>query len=766
MTVTSMGAAARRLPSVVVGVGDGLLRTRVLDRAVAEARRRDRTVRVVHADAPAGSEPPSYGDAGDRAESYLSRTAPDVEVRRTCATGDPASAMAAACGASSLLVVGDRHRRLGSEAGRTTEELIAIAPCPVLVLGEDRAPSAVPVPRRAMVVVGIDEGAGAAIVLDHALRIAEMSAEPVEVVHAVDEVTYDVGRIARRRDADVDDEETAARARSRGSSARGGTGSRTSRRALWSPTTDRPGCWWSVPSGRTWWSSRTGATTPRTSSASARRPGRCSWLRRARCSSSVHGPAPGPTVPAPGRASSDDRPARRRRPRWTRARRRRPGPRSARDPYGGAVVPRRPRAQDEEARRPRLLRLHDRGAPSGGLPREIALNRRLSPEAYLGLETVLGPSGEAEEYLVAMRRMPADRSLAALVRAGEPVEDHLRAVARRLAGFHSAAARGPAIAREGSREAARARWEGVLDGLRRHAGALLPRDVVDRVAREATAFLDGRADLFAARRAEDRVVDGHGDLLADDVFCLPEGPVLLDCLEFDDRLRYVDGLDDAAFLAMDLERLGGPEPAARFLALYAEFAADPAPPALSHHFVAYRAAVRAAVTCLRVDQGGGDAEEARDLLDLVDRHLQDARVRLVLVGGLPGTGKTTVAGGVADRWGRCWCPATGCVRSWPGATPPTPRPPGTATASIGPSTRTRRTRPCSTGPRNCSAGARRSCSTPRGPTPGAGTRLLRLPRGPRRTWSHCAARPPGTWRTRASALAPGRTPTPPRSSPR
>jgi len=51
--------------------------------------------------------------------------------------------------------------------------------------------------------------------------------------------------------------------------------------------------------------------------------------------------------------------------------------------------------------------------------REIALNRRLSPEAYLGLETVLGPSGEVEEYLVAMRRMPADRSLAALVRAGE-----------------------------------------------------------------------------------------------------------------------------------------------------------------------------------------------------------------------------------------------------------------------------------------------------------------------------------------------------------
>lgn len=217
MTVTSMGAtAALRVPSVVVGVGDGLLRTRVLDRAVTEARRRDRTVRVVHVDGPATPDTPWYGDAGERAESYLSRTAPDVEVRRTCATGDPATALAAACGATTLLVVGDRHRRLGSEAGRTTEELIAIAPCPVLVLGEDRAPAPVPAPPRAVVVVGLDGGPGAAVVLDHALRVAAMSAEPVEVVHAVDEVTYDAGRIVRRRDADAGDEEADARARIEG----------------------------------------------------------------------------------------------------------------------------------------------------------------------------------------------------------------------------------------------------------------------------------------------------------------------------------------------------------------------------------------------------------------------------------------------------------------------------------------------------------------------------------------------------------------------
>nr|WP_116709999.1 AAA family ATPase [Actinomycetospora cinnamomea] len=283
--------------------------------------------------------------------------------------------------------------------------------------------------------------------------------------------------------------------------------------------------------------------------------------------------------------------------------------------------------------------------------REIALNRRLSPEAYLGLEVLLGPDGTASEYLVAMRRMPAERSLAALVRAGEPVDEHLRAVARRLAGFHSTAARGPEVDRQGTVDAARSRWAGVLDGLRRHAGTLLPADLVEHVVARAGEFLDGRRPVFDGRIAEGRVLDGHGDLLADDVFCLPDGPAILDCLEFDDHLRWVDGLDDAGFLAMDLERLGGADLAERFLRWYTEFSADPAPPALRHHFVAYRAAVRAAVTCIRVEQGGDGAGLARDLLDLAARHLEAGRVRLVLVGGLPGTGKSTVAGGLADRLG-------------------------------------------------------------------------------------------------------------------
>jgi aminoglycoside phosphotransferase family enzyme/predicted kinase len=283
--------------------------------------------------------------------------------------------------------------------------------------------------------------------------------------------------------------------------------------------------------------------------------------------------------------------------------------------------------------------------------REVALNARLSPEAYLGVETLLDPEGDVADHVVLMHRMPAERSLGALVRAGVRVEDELRAVARRLWGFHSMARGGPEVTREGRVDALARRWRAVLEALQRHAGVLLDADDVARVTALANGFLAGREALFDERCADGRIIDGHGDLLADDVFCLRMGPVLLDCLEFDDRLRYLDMLDDAAVLAMDLEHLGGPALGERFLDLYEEYSGDRRPVALAHHFRAYRAAIRAVITCVRVDQGGPGADTARALLAQARRHLEAGQVRLILVGGLPGTGKTTVADGLADHLG-------------------------------------------------------------------------------------------------------------------
>src|SRR3712207_4489279 len=77
--------------------------------------------------------------------------------------------------------------------------------------------------------------------------------------------------------------------------------------------------------------------------------------------------------------------------------------------------------------------------------REVELNRRLAPDVYLGVADVLGPDGAVCDHVVVMRRMPADRRLSTLVRAGAPVADDVRRVARLVAAFHATAERGPQI---------------------------------------------------------------------------------------------------------------------------------------------------------------------------------------------------------------------------------------------------------------------------------------------------------------------------------
>ena len=114
------------------------------------------------------------------------------------------------------------------------------------------------------------------------------------------------------------------------------------------------------------------------------------------------------------------------------------------------------------------------------------------------------------------------------------------------------------------------------------------------------------------RRIEEGcIVDGHGDLLADDIFCVDGEPALLDCLEFDDDLRYVDRIDDAAFLAMDLEFLGCKELGDYFLERYAAHSGETAPSSLRDFYIAYRAVVRAKVDCVRPTQGKSEAAEVR-----------------------------------------------------------------------------------------------------------------------------------------------------------
>ncbi len=283
---------------------------------------------------------------------------------------------------------------------------------------------------------------------------------------------------------------------------------------------------------------------------------------------------------------------------------------------------------------------------------EVRLNRRLAADVYLGVAEVRDVDGSSCDHLVVMRELPRERSLAELVLAGADLLPGLRDVARHLAALHRDSPAPAGLEEVGTADGQRGLWDVGLDALRPFEN-LVPGDLRERTRALAHRWLEGRAGLLGRRVADGRVVEGHGDLQAADVFLLEDGPRLLDCLEFDVRLRVGDGLADAAFLAMDLEHLGRRDLATAFLDAYCDAAREDAPSSLASLYLAYRAHVRAKVACIRARQEpeGEAPAQARALAELALRHLERGEIRLVLVGGLPGSGKTTIASALADRAG-------------------------------------------------------------------------------------------------------------------
>ncbi len=275
---------------------------------------------------------------------------------------------------------------------------------------------------------------------------------------------------------------------------------------------------------------------------------------------------------------------------------------------------------------------------------EVDANRRLSPDVYLGVaDLVMG--GHLLDHAVVMRRLPADRSLAEMAARHDPsLDSHLQRLANLLADFHARATRSSAIDADASVDAWGAVWRGCLNSLASWDGRLVPEGSTDHIERLVDRYLGGRRPLFEDRVRRGHVCDGHGDLLASDIYFLDDGPRVLDCIEFDPRLRHVDVIADVAFLAMDLEYRGAPALASLLVRMYQEAAGDVFPPTLVHHYCAQRALVRAEVACLRAEQDPTrTTTRAADLIDVAVDHLRRARVILGVVCGLPGTGKSTIA---------------------------------------------------------------------------------------------------------------------------
>jgi aminoglycoside phosphotransferase family enzyme len=240
---------------------------------------------------------------------------------------------------------------------------------------------------------------------------------------------------------------------------------------------------------------------------------------------------------------------------------------------------------------------------------ELRLNRRLSPDVYLGIVALtrdvagrlaLAGEGHVVDWLVRMRRLPAERMLDRALASGRACLDDARRLGAVLARFYG---RERPIAFAGG-----AYHERLVRDVRASAAELRRTDDVDceRVAaveRDLLAFLEGARDAVERRAGERRIVEVHGDLRPEHVDLGP--PVLvIDCLEFNRDMRILDPLDELGFLALECELRGAPWFGEAVLESYARTARDPAPPGLVGFYRSSRAFLRAKLAAWHTREPG------------------------------------------------------------------------------------------------------------------------------------------------------------------
>jgi len=306
---------------------------------------------------------------------------------------------------------------------------------------------------------------------------------------------------------------------------------------------------------------------------------------------------------------------------------------------------------------------------------EVRLNQRLAKGVYLAVVPItlepggtlaLGGKGPAVDWLVKMRRLPAERMLDELIRRGQLSSAEIDGLAAFLARFYHCAS--PlTLGAWGYRQAIdghiRANRRELLNPMHE-----LPATVVKRAHTAQLRFLQLETAQIEARVCDGRIVDGHGDLRPEHI-CLEPDPIIFDCIEFNDEFRRIDVADELAFLAMECDALGAEPLGRRILDSYSRENHDRISDGLVSFYKSYRACVRAKVAVLSaapkksaaqpssLDQSS--ALDCSTALDMAHKYLKLADTyathlgppAAIVVTGLMGSGKSTLAEALAEMLG-------------------------------------------------------------------------------------------------------------------
>lgn len=292
---------------------------------------------------------------------------------------------------------------------------------------------------------------------------------------------------------------------------------------------------------------------------------------------------------------------------------------------------------------------------------EVRLNQRLARGVYLGVVPVnadaagrlsLGGVGRTVDWLVKMRRLPADRMLDELIHSGRLTHDDTAQLAAALATFYHRLSPVTVSAPEYRRSIeahVRSNRSELLKPLHQ-----LPPSLVKRVHAAQLRFLQLDSSQLEDRVCDGRIIEGHGDLRPEHI-CLDGAPIVFDCIEFNDELRRLDVADELGFLAMECDRLGAERIGRQISDAYRCACHDQFSHELWNFYKSYRACVRAKVAVLRLaEDGAAQAPSgcAVEYLCLADRYAAAlGPPMLVVVRGLMGVGKSTLAEALAEQLG-------------------------------------------------------------------------------------------------------------------
>ncbi|HLG47515.1 MAG TPA: AAA family ATPase [Reyranella sp.] len=280
---------------------------------------------------------------------------------------------------------------------------------------------------------------------------------------------------------------------------------------------------------------------------------------------------------------------------------------------------------------------------------EVEINRRLAPEIYLGVEEVRGESGE-RDWVVVMRRFDEDGLLDRMAERGQLTPDLMASLGGRIARYHGdlAPIRDGFGRPDDYRHSVAADIRQMLE-----QGERLDPAASEALAEKMPAALEPYIDLVARRVEAGAIRRCHGDMHLRNIVLIPDAqggkPVPFDAIEFSERIANIDVLYDLSFALMDLcERKLQPL-ANRLLNEWIWRIAEL--PGAPHHealallpmFLSRRACIRAFVDAQAAAVGNGDTSRARDYQRVALSFLQPSPPRLMAIGGLSGSGKSTMA---------------------------------------------------------------------------------------------------------------------------